>query len=389
MTGTALMRLSHFAAFILLSILTAYGQEDSIRQAIFDNFFSKNGKNQPDFTTRLYPVKATKDTVNCILSVFLPEEDSLSPVRIMLQCDRLPDKVPPVIVADGQVLEKLSQGSTFRMKNGVESHEYHYQYKFFPAYGGFFTCQATDLAFNGTAYTGTLDFRADAAKGNPDGHPAGAKDKDISKSTILLLLIGCYALSYQLFKVRFRKETGADFAAFILQHHRLPLSADWATTHYGLSQMMFCLAVVFIILYAWEYAANGKNPVFLLVPALIMLPIGMASWRLQKRKLYFKEIKTALSKEEIFEAVGEIGEKDEWSLEYAGEDCIVAHTSPGMWSLTWGEQIFIVFDEKRIWVNSINDLNKRTNIISFIRNKRNIRKVEEAVRNKEKTIRNI
>ena len=64
MTGTALMRLSHFAAFILLSILTAYGQEDSIRQAIFDNFFSKNGENQPDFTTRLYPVKATKDTVN-------------------------------------------------------------------------------------------------------------------------------------------------------------------------------------------------------------------------------------------------------------------------------------------------------------------------------------
>ena len=50
MTGTALMRLSHFAELILLSILTAYGQEDSIRQAIFDNFFSKNGKNQPDFT---------------------------------------------------------------------------------------------------------------------------------------------------------------------------------------------------------------------------------------------------------------------------------------------------------------------------------------------------
>lgn len=136
-------------------------------------------------------------------------------------------------------------------------------------------------------------------------------------------------------------------------------------------------------------ATTGENPVFLLVPALIMLPIGMISWRLQKRKLYFKEIRTALSKEEIFEAVGEIGEKDEWSLEYAGEDCIVTHTNPGMWSLTWGEQIFIVFDEKRIWVNSINDLNKRTNIISFVRNKRNIRKVEEAVRNKEKTIRNI
>ena len=120
----------------------------------------------------------------------------------------------------------------------------------------------------------------------------------------------------------------------------------------------------------------------LLVIALVLLLIGTVSWRWQRRKLYFKEVSTPLGKEEIFEAVAEVGEKEGWTLDYAGEDCIVAHTNPGMWSLTWGEQIFIVFDEGRIWVNSINDLNKRTNIISFVRTKRNIRKVEEAVTKK-------
>lgn len=121
---------------------------------------------------------------------------------------------------------------------------------------------------------------------------------------------------------------------------------------------------------------------FLLIIALALLLIGIVSWRWQRRKLYFKEVRTPLGKEEIFEAVAEVGEKDGWTLDHAGEDCIVAHTNPGMWSLTWGEQIFIVFDEGRIWVNSINDLNKRTNIISFVRTKRNIRKVKEAVTKK-------
>ena len=44
-----------------------------------------------------------------------------------------------------------------------------------------------------------------------------------------------------------------------------------------------------------------------------------------------------------------------------------------------GEQIFIVFDKGQIWVNSVNDLNKRTSICSFGYNKRNIRRIKEAL----------
>lgn len=66
-------------------------------------------------------------------------------------------------------------------------------------------------------------------------------------------------------------------------------------------------------------------------------------------------------------------------MDHYGEDCIVAHTNPSFLRLSWGEQIFIVFDKGQIWVNSVNDLNKRTSICSFGYNKRNIRRIKEAL----------
>lgn len=57
------MRLLHFMTFLLLSVLAAYGQNDSINQAIFDNFFNEGSTARSDFATRLYPVGEVTDTV--------------------------------------------------------------------------------------------------------------------------------------------------------------------------------------------------------------------------------------------------------------------------------------------------------------------------------------
>lgn len=44
-----------------------------------------------------------------------------------------------------------------------------------------------------------------------------------------------------------------------------------------------------------------------------------------------------------------------------------------------GEIIFIVFDRGQVWVNSVNDLNKRTSLCSFGHNERNIRRIREVL----------
>lgn len=67
-----------------------------------------------------------------------------------------------------------------------------------------------------------------------------------------------------------------------------------------------------------------------------------------------------------------------------GPGFFVAHTHPAWWSATWGEQIFVAHDRGGIWINSINDLNKRSSIVSFGYNRRNIRRVTEAIAAREK-----
>ena len=107
------------------------------------------------------------------------------------------------------------------------------------------------------------------------------------------------------------------------------------------------------------------------------LPILL--YRRQRRKLDFQSLPTSLDKQGIYDRIYYLSVKYDWDVDHYGEDCIVAHTNPSFLRLSWGEQIFIVFDKGQIWVNSVNDLNKRTSICSFGYNKRNIRRIKEAL----------
>ena len=110
-----------------------------------------------------------------------------------------------------------------------------------------------------------------------------------------------------------------------------------------------------------------------------LVPLAYVSYRIQRRKLDFESIPISSDKQTIHDKIYKLAETYGWEIDHYGEDCIVAHTNPAIWHLTWGEQIFIVFDKGQIWVNSVNDLNKRTSISSFGYTKRNIRRVREAL----------
>lgn len=99
----------------------------------------------------------------------------------------------------------------------------------------------------------------------------------------------------------------------------------------------------------------------------------------RESKLDFQSIPTSLDKQAIYDQIYKLSVTYDWDVDHYGEDCIVAHTNPSFWGMTWGEQIFVVFDKGRVWVNSVNDLNKRTSICSFGHNKRNIRRIREAL----------
>ena len=82
----------------------------------------------------------------------------------------------------------------------------------------------------------------------------------------------------------------------------------------------------------------------------------------------------------------ELAEQYDWTIDHMDRDFFVAHTRPAWWSTTWGEQIFVAHDSGGIWINSINDLGKRSSIVSFGYTRRNIRRVTEAITAQEKDI---
>lgn len=368
--------------------LSATAQSDSAQQAVWDEFFGQAQSNEPVAEARLFPTKEVSDTVECRMYVQLPHEGSDAPIQIMIECNHAPDKTPPTVNMGGTALATLSQSSTLSLQNGVETHKYTYRYKFYAPHSGEFTCRTEGLAFGGTAYPGRLTFfvpegavsaLASVAAGNPG--PNGERGIDIPQWLFFTILLGNVALMWFMVWLRFHPEGREDFAPFVIRHKRLPLSTDWALTHYGASYLLFFVAAILAELMVLDAVVSGEPIAFSPMGwfAVILPLLGVWLLRFQARKLRFKDMATTLTPEEVFKALVPIGEAKGWTLDYAGFDCIVVCTNPSLWTPSWGEQIFIVFDSGRVWLNSVNDLNKRTSIVSFGRNARNLRMVEEAI----------
>lgn len=143
--------------------------------------------------------------------------------------------------------------------------------------------------------------------------------------------------------------------------------------------MLMFFATMFVSMGGVMYYSSNIDVEGILWLGFVPIPFAYILYRRQRRKLDFQSLPTSLDKQGIYDRIYYLSVKYDWDVDHYGEDCIVAHTNPSFLRLSWGEQIFIVFDKGQIWVNSVNDLNKRTSICSFGYNKRNIRRIKEAL----------
>lgn len=356
-----------------LCFLPAWGQtapasvfpKDSCRQ---DKRFT------PDFLQVTDPHEAVTDTVRCVLSVYLPKEPGNRIVRLSVVSDRRPDCEPPVLIVDGMTLECRSRSSSYQIKDGVESRSYAYWYTFEPASNGSFICRTRQLTFGGVSYDDKLLFSVSTLK-----ESAGS---NLSQGMVLLLIAVSGGLAWLLLWCRYHREADVELAPFVLRTHRLPLTVEWAFTHYSFPLVLLSVALGFLLA-PFFMSLDGGGLYFWMRWwgfILFLLLSGVLICFIQSRRLLFRAVETALDAEEIFKALAQVGEKYRWVFEHAGPDCLVLHTTRTLWTPTWGEQIFVVFDDGRIWLNSVNDLTKRSCLFPFGRTERNMRRVEEAVR---------
>ena len=106
---------------------------------------------------------------------------------------------------------------------------------------------------------------------------------------------------------------------------------------------------------------------------LFIIPIIFAIlfYLLQKKRLRFKIAETKLTIGEIYKVVDETAIELDWIINQRKNSYFTANTNPKFTSGSWGEQITVIFTEKKILVNSICDLNKITSLVSMGRNKKN------------------
>lgn len=379
------MSMKRIFSMLALSAMTvvAYGEIDSTMTA-WDQFFAQeySGDNKPHFTVKLSPAEKVADTIECTLSLFQPVPGSEGdPVRVALTCAARPDNVPPTVTIDGQALDKMGESSSYQIQNGVETHEYRYWYKYYPTGDGVFTCRAEGLKFDGVEYNGPLEFSI----GMPgrDGH---SKQNHLPTWMFMVITLICLVLEWLTFRLLFRREGQEELAPFVLQHKRLPLDPSGAMTHYGFPSVILLVPLILILTDVFG-AVYGKpvgwsRTVFLWCVA-IPVAVAVLFVFIQRGKLAFWLVYTRLDTNQVHDALVQAADKWDWEIHYMDDDCMIATTHPSRWSLTWGEQIFVIFDKERIWINSVNDLNKRTAIASFGYTKRNIRRVTEAIAAKE------
>lgn len=244
-------------------------------------------------------------------------------------------------------------------------------YRFSPAKKGEYRLLCRDLSFDGVAYDGVLMIHV------------GAPELNAVPSFLLWVAgIGCLLLVEVFIRIGCRNEARVDTADFIRRHRRLPLNAEGVWAHYLLPIMLLYLPLFMVIITLTGMVSISTSA--LLWTSGVCVPVAFILFRLQYRRLFFRWRKTVLPPERIDALLRELAEQYDWTIDHMDRDFFVAHTRPAWWSTTWGEQIFVAHDSGCIWINSINDLGKRSSIVSFGYTRRNIRRVTEAIAALEK-----
>lgn len=311
------------------------------------------------------------DIVRCSLSIEAGQPRARGDYEILLSSNQYTDRTPTIITEEGTSLTWLRSSSSESWSNGMTTRVCRHFYRFSPAKKGEYRLRCRDLSFGGVAYDGVLTIQVGAPELNA-----------VPTSLLWVAGIGCLLFAEILIRIGCRNEARVDTADFIRRHRRLPLNAEGIWAHYLLPIMLLYLPLFLALITLTGMASISTN--VLLWIAAVCVPVAFILFRLQYRRLFFHWWKTGLPPEQIDRLLRELAEQHEWTIDHMDRDFFVAHTHPAWWSATWGEQIFVAHDRGGIWINSINDLGKRSSIVSFGYTRRNIRRVTEAIAAQEK-----
>jgi hypothetical protein len=174
-----------------------------------------------------------------------------------------------------------------------------------------------------------------------------------------------------------------------LQTEKLQLSFWAKVAHFGIVGFLLFIPLLFVFFHVTQTKNQSPKPLENVELFILILPVvlGLFFYRLQLKKLRFREVLTELPRQELDDIIEKVGTALKWYPEEISIHMVIAKTHPSFFSGSWGEQITILFDTNRILVNSICDPDKGASVASMGRNRKNVNKLIEEIETANRKIR--
>ena len=166
-----------------------------------------------------------------------------------------------------------------------------------------------------------------------------------------------------------------------IEQNRLQLNGWLKFDHYCVVWSILFIPAIFLYFHLKDYWQGKPAPFNKFEMGFIAVTLFLAGvfYYIQHKRLRFKSVKTRLRREQLDSVIEKVAEELKWIPERIDDKVIIAKTHPGFFSGSWGEHITILFDGNRVLVNSICDPEKRCSVLAMGRNKRNERRLLEAI----------
>jgi hypothetical protein len=170
-----------------------------------------------------------------------------------------------------------------------------------------------------------------------------------------------------------------------IETNKLQLSFWDAISHYLIIMLFAFVPVLFALLTLYNYIYEIDRPyvegnIWIYIVPLIL---SLFFYILQRRRLQFTIIETTLNRGKILALAENISMDQNWDIIRKSKTLFIAKTNPPLLIGSWGEQVTLVFNGKKILMNSICDPDKKSSVVSFGNNKRNAEKIIAGIKRAE------
>src|SRR5690625_6043712 len=166
---------------------------------------------------------------------------------------------------------------------------------------------------------------------------------------------------------------------------RIKLSWWDLLTHYLI--VLFLLLPLIFISFDWvKYLITGetfgvRTPKEMFLVNIPFMILGIAFFFIQYRRLNFKIITTSLSYDLIHNAIMTTAKELDWITMINTKNYKDFRTFPKWYTGSWGEQITVIVDNDKVMINSICDPDKKASVASFGRNRKNMKRLIDEIKN--------